>query len=259
MRDLRELYKNKVVSNNDLLDNYQDYFIFHIPHSSREIPILDGFNQDLIENELNLLTDSATDRIFDVKYVDRVVFPYSRIFCDVERLDDDNEPMFQYGRGFYYTKTDNGEDLRVLDEELKTKIKTEYYDVHHDNLSFLIEKKLKDTGYVYVIDCHSFNDVPLNSDLDKNENRPDICIGTDSFHTPKWLINYFVNFFERNGLSVKINSPYSGTIIPSKFVGSEKVMGIMIELNKKLYMDGNNVMEDKIKFLNKLIDDLLVP
>lgn len=61
----------------------EDSYIFHIPHSKTEIP--EQFKSDfvstkLMANEINLLTDFATDEIFTIGSLSKVVFPYSRIF-----------------------------------------------------------------------------------------------------------------------------------------------------------------------------------
>jgi N-formylglutamate deformylase len=237
-----------------ILDVIEGQTILHIPHSKTEIPFYDGFNIDYIEDETKLLVDHDTDKIFNIPNVESLVFEYNRIFCDVERLDDEDEPLFEVGRGFYYTKTDDGKDLRILDNNLKNKIKTDFYDKHHNKLIDMVEDRLNKFGSTLIVDCHSFNDVPLNSDLDKTEDRPDISLGVDYFHTPEWLNNKLKLYFEKNNLSVKINSPYSGTIIPLKYYNKDKrVMGIMIEVNKKLYLGD----EDKIIGLNNIIRESL--
>jgi N-formylglutamate amidohydrolase len=56
---------------------------------------------DLVENEINLLTDWATDKIFDVVGTKKLIAPFSRIFCDVERFEDDFEELYKVGRGFF--------------------------------------------------------------------------------------------------------------------------------------------------------------
>jgi N-formylglutamate amidohydrolase len=239
------------------MGNLKDYFIFHIPHSSKIIPDYSGFDESMIEHEIELLTDHATDKIFDIDGVDKIIFPYSRLFCDVERLDDEFEPMFKHGRGFYYTKTDNGNHLRDFNEEHKEIVKNEYYYVHHEELSLMVKHKLDKFGVVYIVDCHSFQNDALNTDVDKTENRPDICIGTDDIHTPKWMENHFEGFFKKNNMSVKINSPYSGTIVPAEFIGNKNVKSIMIEINKNQYIDINGIMENKVDYLNQLINQLL--
>lgn len=245
---------NTLLATDLIADVIEGQTILHIPHSKTEIPFYDGFNMDYVENETKLLVDHDTDKIFDIPNVEPLIFEYNRIFCDVERLDDEDEPLFEVGRGFYYTKTDDGKDLRILDNEIKEKIKTEFYDKHHNKLIDMVENRLNKFESVLIIDCHSFNDSPLNSDLDKTENRPDISLGVDYFHTPEWLVNKLKLSFESNNFSVKINSPYSGTIIPLKYYNKDKrVMGIMIEVNKKLYLG----KEDKIIELNNIIRKLL--
>ena len=245
---------NTLLATDMILDVIEGQTILHIPHSKTEIPFYDGFNIDYIEDETKLLVDHDTDKIFNIPNVESLVFEYNRIFCDVERLDDEDEPLFEVGRGFYYTKTDDGKDLRILDNNLKNKIKTDFYDKHHNKLIDMVEDRLNKFGSTLIVDCHSFNDVPLNSDLDKTEDRPDISLGVDYFHTPEWLNNKLKLYFEKNNLSVKINSPYSGTIIPLKYYNKDKrVMGIMIEVNKKLYLGD----EDKIIGLNNIIRESL--
>lgn len=246
----------------------KDTLVFHIPHSSIYIPIKDDLidyiniinNVDINStiNEINLLTDWYTDKIFDVKNHTKIVTPFSRVFCDVERLEDENEEMFKYGRGFYYTKTDDGQVLRLENPELKKLVYENYYIQHHKKLNDDVNHKLEEYGNVLIIDCHSFNDIPLNTDTNKSKLRPDICLGTDEFHTPKYIQVYVKNYFEKLGYVVKINSPYSGTMIPLEHYKENKnVKSIMIEINKNLYLDNNNnPLDGAIEKLNKEITNL---
>ena len=74
--------------------------VLHIPHSSRRVPaeerpaiLLDDAE---LGNELLRMTDSYTDQLFPVTPAEagRVVFPVSRLVCDVERFPDNaDEPM----------------------------------------------------------------------------------------------------------------------------------------------------------------------
>jgi len=241
----------------DLFGNeIKESFIFHIPHSKTEIPkeyLLDYVDVNLTNKEIELLTDFATDEIFNIDGTDKLIFLYSRVFCDVERLDDDNEVMFQYGRGFYYTKTDSGELLREMTS--KEIIFEKYYKKHHESLSSLVKEKIEKNGFVTIIDCHSFANTPFKSDLVQSTNRPDFCLGTDKIHTPNWLINLLRNFLINNGYSVEIDSPYSGTIVPIEYYNNKNIYSIMIEVNRNLYMENNVVNPDKVKQLNKLFNE----
>jgi len=236
-----------------------NHLILHIPHASTHIPFVDGFNLSLIEAEQQLLTDWETDKIFDVPEVTKLICGFSRIFCDVERLPDEMESMYQFGRGFFYTHTDNGKELRREIHQIKNRIYEDYYLKHHRSLNAAVVEKLNQYNRLLIIDCHSFSDEPFKTDLDKNTGRPDICIGTDNFHTPNRLTECMVAFFLNKGYSVRVNSPYSGTIVPLEFYKKEpKVKSIMIEINRKLYMQINGeIISAKVKELNGYIKTMI--
>ena len=234
--------------------------ILHIPHSSTKIPDYSFYvvSNETLNSELELLTDHFTDEIFNLKNVDKIITPFSRLFCDVERFaDDDDEIMSKFGRGFYYTKTDSGEDLRSLNSEFKNNIYLNYYLKHHLEFEKIIDEKLNKFDNVIIIDCHSFPNKPLKTDLLKTTgDRPDICLGIDEFHSSKLLIQNLKMNFESNGLKVEINDPYRGTIIPLKYYRKNfNVLSIMIEVNRNLYIDESNVInKEKVKILNNIID-----
>lgn len=230
-------------------------FILHIPHSSTYIPSLDGFEMDKIDDNINQLTDWETDKIFDVNGIDKIITPFSRLFCDVERFADDDEPLVFVGRGFYYTHGFDNKPLRRLDIDTKNYIYNNYYLKHHQLFHDLVKSRIDDIGVCHIIDCHSFNDLPIlaNEYLGKT---PDICIGIDEFHSPKYLIDYTLNYFKNIGYSVKINDPYSGCIIPKQyFKKNNNVKGIMIEINKKLYMDNLKINKTEVNNLKVIINN----
>ena len=68
--------------------------------------------------------------------------------------------------------------------------------------------------------------------------RPEICIGTDSFHTSKPLKNFLGKLFTGYNFNVKFNDPFKGSIVPKKFYNKDKlVQSVMIEIRRDLYMD----------------------
>lgn len=235
-------------------DDVLDSFILHIPHASIHIPNLEGFMLDKVEENINLLTDWAADKIFDVNGVEKIVFQFSRLFCDVERFDDESEPMFNVGRGFFYTNGYNGSELRELNIELKNTVYMNYYLKHHKMFYDKVKERLDKHGVCHIIDCHSFNDNPIVPFIEY-PNSPDICIGTDSFHTPDYLLNYTLNYFSNHGYSIEVNNPYSGCIIPKPFfMKNNNVKGIMIEVNKRLYMNGMAVESERVEQLRKVMN-----
>jgi N-formylglutamate amidohydrolase len=122
-----------------------------------------------------------------------------------------------------------------------------------------VEQKLNKHNFAIIIDCHSFANTPFETDLDKSPNRPDICLGVDEFHTPKWLVEQIKHRFKQHGLSVNINSPYSGTIVPTKFFQKDgRVRSIMIEINRKLYMKENMVIAEEVSKLNQIIQEIFI-
>ena len=215
--------------------------ILHIPHSSTIIPFQDGYvsSHDNIQQEIIKLTDWYTDDLFDSDLDVKIVTPFSRVFCDVERFaDDELEIMSKVGMGVLYEKLDSDELLRKVKPELREKILTDYYWKHHDSLTIVAEEQLIRNGECLIIDCHSFPSTPLQKAINQNSNTPDFNIGTDPFHTPKKYIEASITYFENLGYSLGVDWPYSGSIVPMKYYQKEKrVSSIMLEINRKLYLN----------------------
>jgi len=219
--------------------------ILNIPHSATQIPFLDGFTGyfDRINPEIHLLTDWFTDELFDLACHQRVVTPFSRIFCDVERFEEDErEPMARFGMGMLYERTDSGQLLRQVTKELRAKILADFYRPHHDLLNSLVEDSLLKTNGSLIVDCHSFPEKPFASSLSLGGFRPDFNIGTDHFHTPSEWIEELKAYFTQEGYTVIVDYPYSGSIVPMAHYQKEKrVKSIMLEVNRGIYMDEKTI------------------
>lgn len=231
--------------------------ILHIPHSSTDT-LGKKFECD-IDLELSRLTDWYTDELYECDDAKRLVFPISRLICDVERFEDDSlEPMSQKGMGVCYTKNSHGDTLRAISEHEKADIIQRYYRAHHDRLEKLVDEELCYGDRALIVDCHSFSSTPLYHEDDKTMPRPDICLGADRFHTDIELLDAFVSSFSSLGYRVKINSPFSGTIVPQKYYHKDnRVQSIMIELNRSLYMDESLVKKSNFDDLRCEISDIL--
>jgi N-formylglutamate amidohydrolase len=222
--------------------------ILHIPHSSTTIPFIDGFiaDSDKITAEIFKLTDLYTDDLFSTKDDDKLIAPFTRLFCDVERFaDDDLEAMSKFGMGVLYEKFDDGSMLRVVTPELRKRILEAFYWKHHNKLSELVKTHLMTSSNCLIVDCHSFPEKTLNRALNKTAFRPDFNIGTDAFHTPKKLVEVATKYFENSGYSLGIDEPYSGTIVPIDYYKKDvRVKSIMLEVNRKLYLSGKEKTAD---------------
>jgi len=114
----------------------------------------------------------------------------------VERIfPDEHEELYKYGRGFFYTKTDVGLELRHDIEGIKNHIYNKYYLTYHQKFKKIVDDKIKKYENVSIIDCQSFSAANFNTDINKNPKMPDKCIGINS-HTPKYLCRIFCS---RNG------------------------------------------------------------
>lgn len=244
----------------------KDFFVFHIPHSSLNIPDYTGYllSKSEIHKENIKLSDLGTDEIFNFNNTSKIItnektfiFPYSRLYCDVERLPDDLEQMFKQGRGFYYTKTDDGRELRDLtNKENVSNLFTEY----HENFKRVVLEKVKNIGTCTIIDCHSFSERPFETDIDFGSGltRPDFCLGTNS-HTPRWLVSGIYNKLKTKGYTVTENFPYTSSIVPlSEFEKNKGINSIMIEVNRKLFICKKGLpIKSKVKKLNILMKSIL--
>ena len=227
----------------------------HIPHSSVLIPeeYRERFRSDP-EAELPFMTDWYTDELFGGP-ADRLVFPVSRLVCDPERFrDDEAESMSRVGMGAVYTRGHDRRPLRDVSAEERESILRRWYDPHHRELESMTARRLEAFGRCLILDCHSFHPVPLPYEPDQRGERPDICIGTDPYHTPVDLADLVTERFRRLGYSVMRDSPYSGTIVPLSRYGTDPcVFSLMIEVNRELYLDNTDRKEPMFE---KLKDDL---
>lgn len=233
--------------------------LLHIPHASTSIPKEERSRFCLpdLNDELLKMTDRYCEELFTG--YDAVVFPVSRLVCDPERFRDDaQESMSRIGMGAVYTKTSSGEPLRRLTAAEREGLLRRHYDPHHRRLTAAVEAKLQTHGRCLIVDGHSFHPAPLPYEPDQEPDRPDFCIGTDPYHTPGQLAEEAMTFLKRQGFSVFRNSPYGGSLVPLKYYWrDQRVCSIMIEINRKLYMDERGKRSDSFSLIQRTIATLL--
>lgn len=216
--------------------------VLHIPHSSDILPAGCRWEGN-VRQVLDKWTDWHTDTLFFTtnKKVERFVYKWSRLYCDVERLVDD--PMESIGQGIAYRKIEDC--VRELNESELNAIYQSYNEAKE-----IFYNMAKEPGTL-IIDCHSF----------PAEFSPgiDICIGynEDDTKPSQQTIDLVVDHFCKEGYSVGINEPYSNSVCASMDPEKARVKTIMIEVNKAVYLQKDGITPgDKFESVNRLISNL---
>ena len=198
--------------------------VLHVPHASPVFPFGWSGWEEGIDAEVLRWTDWYTDWLFGSATrispeIVPVAYPFSRFFCDVERLEDD--PLESVGQGRVYRRF--GPLHRTVPEGDLCWIEDSYRE-HHERL-----RKALCEGAI-LVDCHSFP---------KDLSDVDVCIGVneDWSRPDDWLIDSVLKHFTSSGYCTRLNSPYSNSVAPETgFV----YRSLMIELNKRTYLEVDN-------------------
>jgi N-formylglutamate amidohydrolase len=209
--------------------------LLHVPHSSTSFPEDSKVCFNDLDEEERLLIDYYTDKLFvpeqETNNICHMLFPYCRLYCDVERLI--NDPLEKDGLGISYSRwvprqDRGGEFLRSFSG------KSEAFALYSDFHSEVSKKIVGMFGSILLIDCHSFSAQP--NLLNSNPPDIDICIGYNDDETcpNKVVIGNIVQHFKSRGYKVGINEPFSNS---KTFAVPVDYHSVMIEVNKRLYMN----------------------
>lgn len=208
--------------------------VLHIPHASTQFPENSNHTFSDLDGDEGLLVDYYTDELFSPKqeteHIQSMVFPYCRLYCDVERLI--NDPLDKDGLGFHYDRFLWNSPRHVFPiRSFNTKEEAfRLYIEHHSSMS---QKLLGLRKGTLLIDCHSFSSLP--NLLCSNPPDIDICIGfnDDATCPNKVVIGNIKQHFNSCGYKVAINTPFSNS---KTFEVPVEYHSVMIEVNKRLYM-----------------------
>lgn len=218
--------------------------VLNIPHASPVFPFGRGGWEDGIQREIDRWTDWYTDWLFssasrlDSRIIP-VAYPFSRFFCDVERLE--NDPLEAVGQGIVYERFG---DLKRSVSEGERVFAMQSYREHHDRLRRAITGE--DT---LLVDCHSFP-----SDLSD----VDICIGiNEDWSRPEGhILDGAMRSFTSRGYKVGINTPYSNSMAP---LCASPYSSMMLEVNKKAYLLATGKLDqEKGRMLRETIEMILL-
>lgn len=89
-----------------------------------------------------------------------------------------------------------------------------------------------------IVDLHSYPSRPLPYERRGDAPRPEVCIGTDDFHTAKWLADLVGATCRGLGLSHARNTPFAGCYVPlSMYRQDSRVWSVMLEVRRDVYLD----------------------
>jgi len=213
--------------------------LIHVPHASMYIP---GeyrrtalISQEELEEENLFMCDSGVLELIPPAFAENtIVFPYSRLYCDVERFRGGSEPMEAYGMGYIYTRDSRGREMFRPSEEHRAEV-TRLYERHHKELNLNAAEILQEHGRCTIIYLHSFSDETVNR-LFGLTDFPDVCIGTESDYYSGDLVESICSLCERLGLSVALDYPYRGSMVPGQYYGKKDtgIVSVMLEINKRV-------------------------
>lgn len=219
--------------------------VVHVPHAATAIPadVRAGLLLDdaQLARELRLLTDHRTDVLSgDVGELGatRVVNRWSRLVVDPERFPDPTrEVMEQRGMGAVYTATADRGRLRADDRAERQRLLDRYYTPYAASFATVVADHLAEHDRCTIVDLHSYPSERLPYEVGGDE-RPQVCIGSDPAHTPRWLQDLVCEVAAAHDLTVAPNTPFSGVYVPLERYGSdERVTAVMLELRRDTYLD----------------------
>ncbi len=228
--------------------NQFEKIIAWLPHTGLYLPNVDNSPEfDTLRRDFLMLADEQVDRLYSF-LPNKITSDYSRFVVDLERyLDNSKEPMASKGMGYLYNRLIDGTpfDRTIFGGETYF---TQYYKHKHTQLKQAIERIGE--GAI-LLDLHSFNPIPLACDIDKNPNRPDICLGfnKDESKPKESILAALQEHFEENGLKVAFNTPFSGSMTANT---QTKYKSLMLEVNKKCYLHNHTLKADVYKLASVL-------
>lgn len=226
-----------------------NHYLIHLPHAGTHIP--EKYHHDYylskeeLQNNIFQYADLYTDELFSQMYqkFGGVKSDYSRLLFDPERFFDDEMEAMQkkYKLGWFYENAIL-EKKPLRSTESKEEL-SKLFHAHHKELNAKTQAKLDLHSKCTVIDCHSFSNERYWFH-DASIQLPDICIGFEEMHKDPELIERILEEFKE--FDIGINKPYQGSLVPSDYYQKNtNVKSVMIEINKNIYLEKDNVTKSK--------------
>jgi len=150
-------------------------------------------------------------------------------------------PVALRGLGLIKTKSRYGEPLqerKLTVAEIQERLAT-YYDPYHRELRRVIDERHAEFGIVRQLSCHCMSAVGAPTHPDPGSERADFCIGdVHGTTSSREFVDFLMQLLRDRGYSVSLNEPYYGYELNSRYGSpANGIDSVMIEINKKLFMD----------------------
>lgn len=116
-----------------------------------------------------------------------------------------------------------------------------YHRPYHAELKRLVQETRDKFGFAYHFTCHCMSAVGAPTHPDPGQQRADFCIGNlNGATSSKEHLEWIQSIIESRGYSCTVNFPYAGGELNSRYGRpADGVESVMVEINKKLFMDVN--------------------
>ena len=181
---------------------------------------------------------------------------FPNTFMDVNRKEDDLDPAVIDGEwptplnpspvairglGLIKTKSRYGEPMqekKLTVAEIRERFDV-YYHPYHRELKRIVDETHAKHGMLWQLSCHCMSAIGAPTHADAGKPRADFCLGNISDTTSsREFIEYVAAEIKKLGYSVTINDPYEGNELNRRHGAPGKgIESIMVEINKKLFMD----------------------
>lgn len=124
-----------------------------------------------------------------------------------------------------------------------------YYTPYYHHLESLLHQKLEQYSKVLLIDLHSYDDQLFQTS--------DIIIGTRRKQTiSEELLEQLQTLFHEEGLSTRVDTPFSGGNIIATFGKHPSIEAVQIEVPYSLYLDGHTLHKERSTTLHQQLQHI---
>ena len=220
--------------------------VISIPHSGTDIP------QD-IDSLCNLAakrehTDWALPELVAPLLETTLVATVSRYIVDVNRFKQRTgkatQPIIpridELGHQLFYNYPSKQKQVDWLER---------YYVPYYLHLEKLLNEKLERHERVLLVDLHSYDDKLFRTS--------DIIIGTSRKQTiSEELLEQLQTLFHEEGLSTRVDTPFSGGNIIAPFGKHPSIEAVQIEVPYSLYLDGHTLHKERSTTLHQQLQHI---